>query len=87
MARDIRLNEDDGFLRIDARRQIQSRNSADTLTEFLRVFRTFNVVVILATVDSFVILLKLHKLLESAQIIAYMYVSRRLNSGKYSFHR
>ena len=75
------------FFWIHAHRQIESRHVAYAFSEFFRILRYCNRMQIHDTVDAVAVVLQFYELLQRSQIISDMYIARRLNSGKYSFHR
>ena len=75
---DLRLHENDGLLWVDANGHVERRNVEYVLSEFHRVLRYSDRVLIDDAVDALMVLLQFNELLQSPEIVADMNVARRL---------
>ena len=78
----VRLDEHDRFLRTDARCQPIQRHLVRVLLEVLRILDRRERVQVDDAVDTLVVVLQRHVVLDRAQIIAEMLASRRASTGE-----
>src|SRR3569833_2590761 len=82
---DMRLNEDRRLLRVNAASQIELRDLAGTLTQFLRILRNGDRMQVNYAIVRIRFVLHVHKLLDRAEIVPDRQVAGWLYARKYTF--